>query len=196
MARWCGRYGLAFAPATVPPVARAPVSVAEGAHRRPALPATAAAGAAAALGVMVTPVRPVRGAGHTLQGHAVWRGAQNAGAWRSAVVSRGDPGASGRLQPLGSRSRSLQFLAWGSPCGSGENVLGLAITSQAKTRQHAQFHYCLQRPLRNRSWLNAAISVARGHATVIPSATPTTLRIVVGIRTYNGCVCKPQAVLS
>jgi large subunit ribosomal protein L28 len=25
-------------------------------------------------------------------------------------------------------------------------VLGLAITSQAKTRQHAQYQYCLQRP--------------------------------------------------
>src|SRR5207237_5494682 len=109
------------------------VSVAEGAHRHPAPPATVAAGAAAALGVTVTPVKPVRGAGHTLRGRGVWRGAQNSGAWRRAVVCRGDPGASGaRLQPACSRSHALWFLAWGNPCGGGENMLGLAITLHAK----------------------------------------------------------------
>src|SRR5215813_7747928 len=146
MARSHGRYVLASGPAAAQPAARAPVSVAEVAHRCPALPATVAAGATAALGVTVTPVRPGRGAGRTLRGRGVWRGAQNSGAWRSAVVSQGDPDASGaRLQPPCSRSRSLRFLAWGNPCGGGENMLGLAIISQAKARQHAQYQYCLQR---------------------------------------------------
>src|SRR5215510_3927487 len=130
MARYHGRYGLAFGPATAQLAARAPVSVAEVAHQRLAPPATVAAGAVAALGVTMTPVRPGRGAGCTLRGRGVWRGAQNSGAWRSAVVSRGDPGASGaRLQPSCSRSHSLRCLAWGNPCGGGKNMLGLAITS-------------------------------------------------------------------
>src|SRR5215468_10383267 len=143
MARYPGRYVLASGPAAAQPAARAPVSVAEVAHQRLAPPATVAAGAVVALGVTVTPVRLVRGAGRTLRGRGVWRGVQNSGAWRSAVVSRGDPGASGaRQQPSCSRSHSLWCLAWGNPCGGGENMLGLAITSQAKTRQHALYQYC------------------------------------------------------
>src|SRR5215510_2112263 len=176
MARSHGRYVLASGPAAAQPAAHAPVSVAEVAHQRLAPPATVAAEAAGALGVTVTPVRPGRGAGRTLRDRGVWRGAQNSGSWRSAEVSRDDPGASrARLQPSYSHSHSRRFLAWGNPCGGGENMLGLAITSQAKTRQYARYQYCFQRPLRNRPWLNAATSVARDRATATPSATPTTL---------------------
>ena len=53
--------------------------------------------------------------------------------------------------PACSRSRSLRSLTWGNPCGGGENMLGLAITSQAKTQQHIQDQYYFQRPLKEQT---------------------------------------------